>query len=148
MESTFNFAGNNKTHLDHLCARYFYQIKFGLCWQIFIKVLNTIVHGNPSSRSRADAYMGTDGRTDVLKDRDKQTDVTQVIGTLQDYENAPKDWNVYFDISGHIIHGYFEQTKLLRKSEEVIFVLKEQRCINNLINSECYSSFSVFHTVL
>jgi len=35
--------------------------------------------------------MGTDGRTDVLKDRDKQTDVTQVIGTLQDYENAPKD---------------------------------------------------------
>jgi len=32
----------------------------------------------------------TYGRTDVLTDRDKQTDITQVIGTLQDYENASK----------------------------------------------------------
>jgi len=33
----------------------------------------------------------TDGRTDILTDSDKQTDVTQVIGTLQDYESTPKD---------------------------------------------------------
>jgi hypothetical protein len=39
-ESAFNVAGNNNTYLDNLGARYFYQIKFGLCRQIFIKVLN------------------------------------------------------------------------------------------------------------
>jgi hypothetical protein len=62
-----------KTYLDHPGARYFYQIKFGLCQQIFIKVLHIKVHGNPSSRSRADTYKGTDGRTDVHTVRNKRT---------------------------------------------------------------------------
>jgi hypothetical protein len=50
----------------------------------FLEVSNIKFHGNPSSASRADISGQTDRRTERL------ADMTNVIGSLYDYANAPK----------------------------------------------------------
>ena len=57
--------------------------KFELSRQINVKVYNTKLHGNKSSRRSADRCWYTY----------EQTDMTKVTGTHGEYANAPRNWS-------------------------------------------------------